>query len=203
MRTRKLLAPVAAGLVAVSMTACGSNSSKTTTNTSSLSSTASSYNQQDPSSLKQGGNLNLAIGSLADNWNPMNTLGNQRDFTDVREPLSARFFDFDDKGQATVDHTWLDDASATTTNGQTVATFKLNPKAAWNDGTKMGLADFVATWKACDGSNTKFNWPPPRATTRSRRSSRVPTRTPSSSPTRRPTPTGRPTFPAGRHEPPR
>lgn len=157
MRTRKLLAPVAAGLVAVSMTACGSNSSKTTTNTSSLSSTASSYNQQDPSSLKQGGNLNLAIGSLADNWNPMNTLGNQRDFTDVREPLSARFFDFDDKGQATVDHTWLDDASATTTNGQTVATFKLNPKAAWNDGTKMGLADFVATWKACDGSNTKFN----------------------------------------------
>ena len=33
---------------------------------------------------------------------------------------------------------------------------KLNPKAVWGDGSPVDIDDMTATWKACDGTNKKF-----------------------------------------------
>lgn len=158
MRTRNIIAPVAVGVLAFSMAACGSSSgSQPKTNTSSLSITASDYNAQPRDKVKDGGTLTLPVGSLADNWNPMNALGNELDYSSIREPMTPRFFVSDDKGDITNDKNWVTDASAETKDGHTVVTMKLNDKATWNDGTDFTLADFQATYKACDGTNSKFN----------------------------------------------
>lgn len=37
-----------------------------------------------------------------------------------------------------------------------VVEIKLNPKAVWEDGTPITVADYVATWKALNGSNADY-----------------------------------------------
>src|SRR5438874_941641 len=34
--------------------------------------------------------------------------------------------------------------------------YKLNPKAKWSNGRAMDVSDYVAQWKALNGTNTKF-----------------------------------------------
>ena len=38
----------------------------------------------------------------------------------------------------------------------TTVKLKLNPKAVWGDGSPIDIDDLTATWKACDGTNKKF-----------------------------------------------
>jgi len=153
-----LSAPLAAAL-ALSLTACGSQPGATGGSSApSLSATSQSINAKSRDQVADGGELKLPIGSLADNWNPMNVDGSQVDFTNVRQPMSPYFFDFAADGTATFDKNYLTkEPTATVTNGKLTVEFNLNPKAIWNDGTKISLADFQATAKACNGEDSTFN----------------------------------------------
>ena len=159
MKLRTLLAAPLAAVLAVSLTACGGQPGSTGASSAPpLSANAQSINAKPRDQIADGGELKLAIGSLADNWNPMNVDGNQTDFVNVRAPMTPYFFDFAADGTATFDKNYLTkEPTATVTNGKLSVEFNLNPKATWNDGTKISLADFVATAKACNGDDTSFN----------------------------------------------
>ena len=159
MKLRTLLAAPLAAALAVSLTACGGQPGSTGASSAPpLSANAQSINAKPRDQIADGGELKLAIGSLADNWNPMNVDGNQTDFVNVRAPMTPYFFDFAADGTATFDKNYLTkEPTATVTNGKLSVEFNLNPKATWNDGTKISLADFVATAKACNGDDTSFN----------------------------------------------
>ena len=48
----------------------------------------SNINPQPRDSLQQGGTVRLAVGSLAENWNPVHPDGNELDFREMLEPMS-------------------------------------------------------------------------------------------------------------------
>ena len=60
---------------------------------------AQDINPQDRANLAEGGNLRLSVGSLAENWNPLNVNGNEADFSDVRDAMMPSMFLFDAKGE--------------------------------------------------------------------------------------------------------
>ncbi len=155
-------APLALAL-ALGMAACGQQNQNTTPQGSgpasvkpSISSTAQDIKKTARDGLKQGGEIRLAINDFAENWNPMNVAGNELDYTHVREPLTPRFFNFDAEATPTFDKNWLTGEPKVENNPNTKVTFSLNPKAVWNDGAPFTVKDFQATWKACDGTNEKF-----------------------------------------------
>ena len=159
MKLRTLLAAPLAAALALTLTACGSQSGATGGSSApSLSATSQQINAKSRDQIADGGELKLSIGSLADNWNPMNVDGNQVDFTNVRQPMTPYFFDFAADATATFNKNYLTkEPTATVTNGKLTVEFNLNPKAIWNDGTKISLADFQATAKACNGEDATFN----------------------------------------------
>jgi peptide/nickel transport system substrate-binding protein len=152
------VAPLAAAL-ALSLTACGGQSGSTGASSApSLSANAQSINAKSRDQIADGGELKLSIGSLADNWNPMNVDGNQVDFKNTLAPMTGYWFDFAADATATFNKNYLTkEPTATVTNGKLSVEFNMNPKAVWNDGTKISLADFQATAKACNGADSTFN----------------------------------------------
>jgi len=158
-KLRTLFAAPLAAALALSLTACSSQpGSSGATSAPPLSANAQSINAKSRDQIADGGELKLAIGSLADNWNPMNVDGNQLDFKNVLAPMTPAFFDFAADATATFDKNYLTkEPTATVTNGKLTVEFNLNPQAAWNDGTKISLADFQATAKACNGEDSTFN----------------------------------------------
>ena len=64
-------------------------------------------------------------------------------------------FNYDTKGVPTPNPNWLVSAEETNADPTTVK-LKLNPKAVWGDGSPIDIDDLTATWKACDGTNKKF-----------------------------------------------
>jgi peptide/nickel transport system substrate-binding protein len=158
-KLRTLFAAPLAAALALSLTACGGQSGSTGASSApSLNANAQSINAKSRDQIADGGELKLAIGSLADNWNPMNVDGNQVDFKNVLAPMTPVFFDFAADATATFNKNYLTkEPTATVTNGKLVVEYNLNPKAVWNDGTKISLADFQATAKACNGEDATFN----------------------------------------------
>jgi len=158
-KLRTLLAAPLAAALALTLTACGSQPGATGGSSApSLSATSQQINAKSRDQIADGGELKLSIGSLADNWNPMNVDGNQVDFTTVRQPMMPYFFDFAADATATFNKNYLTkEPTATVTNGKLTVEFNLNPKAIWNDGSKISLADFQATAKACKGEDPTFN----------------------------------------------
>lgn len=159
MKVRSLLAAPLAAALALSLSACaGQPGSSSASSEPSLSATAQSINAKSRDQVADGGELRLPIGSLADNWNPLNVDGNEVDFSNVRAPMTATFFNFAADGTPTFNKNYLTkEPTATITDGKLTVEFNLNPKASWNDGTKMSLADFKATAAACNGEDQTFN----------------------------------------------
>ena len=159
MKLRTLFAAPLAAALAVSLAACaGQTGSTGASSAPSLSANAQSINAKSRDQIADGGELKLPIGSLADNWNPMNVDGNQVDYKNVLAPMTPNFFDFAADATATFDKNYLTkEPTATVTDGKLTVEFNLNPKAIWNDGTKISLADFVATAKACNGTDDAYS----------------------------------------------
>ena len=80
MKFRTLLAAPLALTLALTVTACGGQTGATGGSSApSLSANAQSINAKARDQIADGGELKLEIGSLADNWNPMNVDGNESD----------------------------------------------------------------------------------------------------------------------------
>lgn len=114
----------------------------------------SDINVQPRESLQQGGELRLAVGSLAENWNRGHPDGNELDFADVLEPMQYFPFNFDAEGVANVNTDFVLDVVET--EDPFTVTYTLNPEAVWHSGNPITVADWQANWAALNGTDAEF-----------------------------------------------
>lgn len=105
--------------------------------------------------LAQGGEIRQAVTLFGPSWNPLSRDGDSADMEKVLRPLMPHFFEYDEAGRPKPNPDYLLEA---TDNGADplVVTYKLNPEAKWNDKSPITADDFIATWKACNGTDPDF-----------------------------------------------
>ena len=119
----------------------------------------SDYNKVDPAELQQGGDLRLAISSMPVNYNGMQKDGNTVDTSTIWGFMSPINWIFDETGAWDVNPNFVesyDVNDAPEGEAAMVVTLKLNPEAKWYDGTPITVADYQATWDACNDAEDAF-----------------------------------------------
>ena len=108
-------------------------------------------NKQDRSSLKQGGTLTLAATALGPNFNLQTQSGYTSSNLDALAPCNIAavmgFYTMSPDGEGALNPEFCTEHKTETVNGVQTATFKINPKAAFNDGTPMDVNAVRAMWK--------------------------------------------------------
>ena len=159
MKTRKILAiPLLIG--ALALTACGGQNqapsgAQSGDQATAAPITAQDINPKDRADLQQGGTLRLDVSDFAGAYNNVSVNGNNDDVRKTQTPLLPRYYTFDAKGVGTPDPNYVESVDLTNPNPTTVH-MKLNPKAVWGDGSPVDVDDWIATWKALNGTNKKF-----------------------------------------------
>jgi glutathione transport system substrate-binding protein len=155
MEIRRLAgALLAAGLV---LTACsGGNQEVPSAGGNAQLGTTSDMNPQDPASLRDGGDLRLALSSFPVNFNVLNIDGNDGDAVfPIMRPTMPRAFVIAPDGTATVNHDYFTNVELTGNNPQ-VVTYTINPKAIWSDGTPITWEDIASQVNANRGVDKAF-----------------------------------------------
>lgn len=118
---------------------------------------ASDYNEVARDQLTEGGTLRMTVGSLPTNWNAMQVDGNTVDNNTIYGFIAPVNFYYDETGTPDVNPNFVTEMSqADADGGKMTTTLKLNPDAVWNDGTPITVADYQATWQACNGETEGF-----------------------------------------------
>ncbi|MCP2259654.1 peptide/nickel transport system substrate-binding protein [Streptoalloteichus tenebrarius] len=112
-------------------------------------------NPRDPGSLKDGGDLRWPLDRLPDNFNR-----NQVDGTDgyakrVMDALMPHAFRAKADGGVAVDTNYFESIELTSKQPQ-VVTYRINPKASWDDGTPITWEDLAAQARALSGTDPAF-----------------------------------------------
>jgi peptide/nickel transport system substrate-binding protein len=162
-KARNILAvPLLAG--ALALAACGGAKNQEPTggqasDTATLApATAQDINAKDRADLQQGGTMRLDVPDFGSTWNTGSINGNNGDLINAELPTLPLWFNVDAKGVANPNPNYL--LSATEVQkSPTVINYKLNPKAVWGDGSPIDIDDVIATWKAFNGENKKFQVP--------------------------------------------
>ena len=116
---------------------------------------SSDLNPQDPSTLKQGGDLRLAIDALPSNFNTRNIDGNEADTAAMLRATMPRAFVIAPDGSMKVNTDYFTSVELTATKPQ-VVTYTINPKATWSDGTPITWEDIAAQINATNGKDKAF-----------------------------------------------
>jgi peptide/nickel transport system substrate-binding protein len=116
---------------------------------------SSDINPQDPATLKQGGDLRLAIGALPSNFNTLNIDGNEADNGSMQRPTMPRSFIIAPDGSMKVNTDYFTSVELTKTDPQ-VVTYTINPKAVWSDGTPITWEDIASQINATNGKDEAF-----------------------------------------------
>lgn len=147
-------------ILAVALTAglvgCGTPSANTSTGTAVA---AWSINETPRDQLAPG-KLVVATPKPITNWNLASVDGSSQEAAFLLSPISPNYYVYDGSGVPTMNPDYLLGADPQLQDGATgkqlVVTLTLNPKAVWNDGSPIDAADWIATWKALNGSNPAF-----------------------------------------------
>jgi peptide/nickel transport system substrate-binding protein len=115
----------------------------------------SDINPQDPASLRNGGNLRLALTSFPSNFNALNVDGNDGDDYAVLWPTMPRAFFIGPDGSMKVNTDYFTNVELTGTNPQ-VVTYTINPKAAWSDGAPISWEDIASQINALSGKDKAY-----------------------------------------------
>ena len=161
MKVSKLLMPLVAGGLALTLAACGgpvaSPSAGASSGGSSAPTTSSGWDiNETPRDKLAGGEFIGSIGYPIATWNVNSVDGNDAELTLLESPINPFYYTYNGVGDPIMNPDYLVSATPTT-NPNLVVTLKLNPKAVWNDGKVIGADDWIATWKALNGSNDKFS----------------------------------------------
>jgi peptide/nickel transport system substrate-binding protein len=116
---------------------------------------SSDMNPQDPATLRDGGNLRLALTAFPDNFNQLNIDGNASDTAAVLAPTLPGAFMTQADGTLNLNTDYFTGAELTGTNPQTV-TYTINPKATWSDGAPITWEDLKSEIDACSGRDKKY-----------------------------------------------
>ncbi|WP_442939649.1 ABC transporter family substrate-binding protein [Nocardia sp. CY41] len=132
---------------------CGSGGSEVKSGSSALGST-NDINPRDPSDVRDGGNLRLAITNFPATFNSHHVdadgdLAEVVDWT-LPGPITANA-----AGELSIDHNFFTDIALTETNPQRVV-YTINPKAVWSDGSPITWEDLRSQAEALSGRNTEY-----------------------------------------------
>jgi peptide/nickel transport system substrate-binding protein len=117
--------------------------------------TTSDINAKDPATLRDGGNLRLAITSFPPNFNVMNIDGNTSDVASVVNPTLPGAFITQADGSLKLNTDYFTAVELTNASPQVVK-FTINPKAVWSDGTPLTWEDLKGEVNACSGRDKRF-----------------------------------------------
>ncbi|CAN5181929.1 ABC transporter family substrate-binding protein [soil metagenome] len=150
-------AVLGAGLLALSACAAGGSDPGPSANADSL--PAVGWKAVDPSTLKQGGTLNLAVSNSPSddgNWNNNTAEGAEVYATQVEAPTYGTGITIKEDGSWEPNPDYATSIELTSEDPQ-VITVKLNDKAVWQDGTPITADDYEATWHALSGQDPAYN----------------------------------------------
>lgn len=113
------------------------------------------YQQVDPAQLRDGGNLTFPISDIPANFNSAHLDGALVDNSDLNAPQLGGPVRITQDGGWEVDPDYAESVEAVQ-DDPTVVEVRLNPEAVWEDGTAIDVEDYVAFWKALNGSDKQF-----------------------------------------------
>ncbi|HEV8623871.1 MAG TPA: ABC transporter family substrate-binding protein [Acidimicrobiia bacterium] len=113
-------------------------------------------NPTDRAEMADGGKLTWPIDTFPSNFNLGELDGALADGASVMGALMPGMFNFDAEAGPVVNADYATSAVLTATAPKQVVTYKLNPKATWDDGTPITVADFESQWKALSGKDDRF-----------------------------------------------
>jgi peptide/nickel transport system substrate-binding protein len=160
-RRSPALAALLAAVLAVTPSACGvggGDKRTTGTTTAKRDATANSIdiNPVSRDGLPDGGTLRWPLVASPPNFNTGELDGTSADTANVVGALLPSMFGFDSEARPEVNKDYLDAAELTANNPRQVVTYRINPRAVWDDGSPISEADFEAQWKAMSGSNPAY-----------------------------------------------
>lgn len=117
--------------------------------------TASDINPRDPATLRDGGDLRLALSEMPANFNILHIDGNNAEISSILKATQPRAFVIAADGSATVDTTYFTSVELTGTAPQ-VVTYTINPRAVWSDGSPITWRDIAAQIHATSGRDKAF-----------------------------------------------
>lgn len=109
-------------------------------------------NPQPRDKVQQGGKL-VWPSSFPSNFNYGQLDGPNFDGALMINAVMPILFTFDASGTPAYDRNYLAAEPQLVATPKQVVTYRLNPKAIWYDGTSISAADFIAQWKALNGTN--------------------------------------------------
>jgi peptide/nickel transport system substrate-binding protein len=115
----------------------------------------SDVNPQNPATLRDGGDLRLALTEFPPNFNTLHIDGNSADVGGMLKATLPRAFVIGPDGSTTVDTDYFSSVELTGTNPQ-VVTYTINPKAMWSDGTPLSWEDIASQIHATSGVDKTF-----------------------------------------------
>ena len=115
----------------------------------------SDVNPQNPATLRDGGDLRLALTEFPPNFNTLDIDGNSADVGGMLKATLPRAFVIGPDGSTTVDTDYFSSVELTGTNPQ-VVTYTINPKAMWSDGTPLSWEDIASQIHATSGVDKTF-----------------------------------------------
>lgn len=113
------------------------------------------WDAADAGDVQDGGTLTLAVGALPVNYNNSEIDGNDVDTNTILAATQGGPLRITTEGASEVNPDYASSVELVSDDPQVVE-IKLNPKAVWEDGTPITVADYEATWKARNGSNEAY-----------------------------------------------
>jgi peptide/nickel transport system substrate-binding protein len=145
-------------LVALVSSSCGggNDTGNATTERTPQKADQNQMNPQPRDRVQQGGRLIWPITGAISNFNYGQIDGGEADGYYIIAPVMPRIFIVDAAGKPIYSPDYLVTEPKLVTSPKQVVTYELNPKAVWYDGTPITAVDFIAHWKARNGTNKAF-----------------------------------------------
>jgi peptide/nickel transport system substrate-binding protein len=122
-------------------------------------------NPQDPATLRDGGNLRLALSGFPQNFNNLHIDGNLGEIGAMYRTMLPRAFFIAPDGETTVNADYFTSVELTGTDPQ-VVTYTINPKAVWSDGTPITWEDIASQINATSGKEPAYLFAAPNGSDR-------------------------------------
>ncbi|WP_419997561.1 ABC transporter family substrate-binding protein [Streptomyces boninensis] len=144
---RATAALAVAGLMVPLVASCSSDAASSTA--------AEDVTTAQRSALQRGGTVRWAVDALPHTYNAFQVDAGEA--TDrVAEAVLPALFTTDKHGRPQLNEDYLRSAEVTKREPRQKVVYRLNPKARWSDGRRIGIADFRAQWMALNGKNNAF-----------------------------------------------
>ncbi|BBX68974.1 ABC transporter family substrate-binding protein [Mycolicibacterium psychrotolerans] len=162
-----LLRLIGVGLtVALVLTGCsGSNTETPSAGGNAELGASADINPQDPATLRQGGNLRLALTGFPANFNNLHIDGNLGEIGAIYKAMMPRAYFIKPNGEMTVNSDFFTNVELTSTEPQ-VVTYTINPKAVWSNGRPVTWEDLAAQVTATSGRDKRFLFASPNGADR-------------------------------------